>query len=243
MSRDSESSAVGSPLDELASRIESELNLVRRDLEGRLGPIEAALEAYRRAVEEDAAREYASSHSIARPKGTGVTPAVAAENLKNAVSSLPELKRQTEQTDVAPRAGHEKPAEELSKEKPTTAASRQRPLHEALPRIAAACEDQKLVIVGAMKGRKKPLPSPLDTSTEWIDTSDGGAHAIGNLPQRIRQGRVFGVIICDQAVQHKHSEPLVSAARAVKVPVGFAGKGGAAGMARALEAVEEQLPA
>lgn len=241
MSRDPVSSLVDSPLAELLARIESELNLVRRDLEGRVAPIEAALAAYKRAVEEQAVRSYAANHSIARPSGAGVAPDVAARNLQKAVLGLPELHLPELQPTQSRVQNEETETRRVEADPSPARGAQPRSFEEALPFVAAACSAQKMVIVGALKGRKKPLPSPLDASVEWVDTSDGGAHAIGNLPQRIRQGRVFGVIICDQAVQHKHSEPLVSAARAAKVPVGFAGKGGARSLARALEAIEEQL--
>jgi hypothetical protein len=64
-------------------------------------------------------------------------------------------------------------------------------------------------------------------------------HAVGNLPQRIRQGRVSGVVILDRIVSHKHTEPVVAAAREARVPVAFAGQGGKASLARALAQLEE----
>jgi hypothetical protein len=96
--------------------------------------------------------------------------------------------------------------------------------------------------VGGLAGRQKlgALPESLEGRTEWVDT-DGGPHAIGNLPQRIRQGRVAAVVILDRAVQHKHSEPLLAAARTVGIPVGFAGKGGVLSIRRALEQIDKQL--
>src|SRR5690606_8194020 len=115
-------------------------------------------------------------------------------------------------------------------------------LSDVLPRVSAACLSRKLVIVGALAGRKKPLPLPLDDATEWLDTSDSG-RAAQALPARIRQGGLFGLIICDQSVSHQHTEPAVAAARASGLPIGFAGKGGAGAIARALSAIEEQLAA
>jgi hypothetical protein len=106
--------------------------------------------------------------------------------------------------------------------------------------VAAACRTQKLVIVGALSGRKKSLPAPLEGATEWLDTSGATRRTVG-VPQRIKSGAIFALIICDQSVAHQHTEPLLAAARAKGIPVGFAGKGGAGAIARALEAIEEQL--
>src|SRR5690606_39524209 len=58
-------------------------------------------------------------------------------------------------------------------------------------------------------------------------------YAIGNLAQRIRQRRVSALIVLDAAVGHKHSDPLVSAAREVRIPTTYAHKGGVAALARA----------
>jgi hypothetical protein len=44
-------------------------------------------------------------------------------------------------------------------------------------------------------------------------------------------------------MSHKHTEPVLAAARAAGVPVGFAGQGGNAGIARALRSIEDQLSA
>jgi hypothetical protein len=97
------------------------------------------------------------------------------------------------------------------------------------------------VIIGALAGREKSgaLPAEIAADTEWIDTERDGVHAVGNLPQRIRQGRVSGVVILDRIVSHKHTEPVVAAAREARVPVAFAGQGGKASLARALAQLEE----
>ena len=96
------------------------------------------------------------------------------------------------------------------------------------------------MIIGALAGREKAgsLPDELGMEAEWIDTERDGVHAVGNLPQRIRQGRVGGVVILDRIVSHKHTDPVVSAAREARVPVAFAGQGGKASLARALAQIE-----
>ena len=97
------------------------------------------------------------------------------------------------------------------------------------------------MIIGALSGREKSgaLPAEFAAEAEWIDTERDGVHAVGNLPQRIRQGRVIGVVILDRIVSHKHTEPVVAAAREARVPVAFAGQGGKASLARALAQLEE----
>jgi hypothetical protein len=77
--------------------------------------------------------------------------------------------------------------------------------------------------------------------TDWVDTARDGNREATNASRRIKQGGIFGVIICDQAIAHQHAEPAVAAARAAGVPVAYAAKGGNASLARAIEALEEQL--
>lgn len=97
------------------------------------------------------------------------------------------------------------------------------------------------MIIGALSGREKSsaLPEEMTDEVEWIDTERDGAHAVGNLPQRIKQGRVSGVVILDRVVSHKHTEPVVAAARDARVPVAFAGQGGRASLARAIAQLDE----
>lgn len=227
----------GSPLDDLLSKMENDLRLRRRDIDSHLLPIEMALAAYRRALEAQAATEYAAGHHLPRPDLAALSPRVAAFNLIGTVEALREMPRpQAEPHPLTPAEGPSTAAAEAA-----AAPGEPRSIVDALPKIAQACDGRKLVIVGALSGRKRPLPEPLEGATEWVDTSDGGAHALGNLPTRIRQNRVFAVIICDHAISHQHSEPVLAAARAAHVAVGFAGKGGGAALARALKAIEEQL--
>jgi hypothetical protein len=49
------------------------------------------------------------------------------------------------------------------------------------------------------------------------------------------------VIILDKAVQHQHTDPVVSAARNASIPIAFAGKGGQSSLQRALEQIEKAL--
>jgi hypothetical protein len=240
------------PLLQILQRVEQELHAKRRDIEGRLAPIEQALSAYRRALEEESAHEFARNHSLRDPDAIGIAPRTAAIKLMRAVGQLPELASENRVDEHQPSrasGGSPHPAvavpRGVSEASPAPLATQEstqfRSIADALPQIVDACDSKKLIIAGALAGRKRPLPEPLDGATEWIDTEDGGAHAIGNIPTRIRQGRIFGVIICDQAISHKHSEPLMAAARSVGVPIGFAAKGGGAAIGKALKSIEQQL--
>lgn len=113
----------------------------------------------------------------------------------------------------------------------------------SLSALVERCKGRKLVIIGALAGRQKSglFPEVLAERIEWVDTERDGVHAIGNLPQRIRQERVGAVVILDRAVQHKHTEPIVAAARDSGTPVAFAGKGGRASLLRAVEQLDARL--
>ncbi len=242
-----------SPLDDLLAKMQNHLHARRCAIDTHLAPIEFALAAYRRALEAQAASEYAAHHQLPKPDLSALSPRIAAFNLMRTVEALREMPKAAPAVEESPEALEPRvqrsssvpvgPDEELPMD--VRAASEEkavvRSLDSALPKIVDACDNKKLVIVGALAGRKRSLPDPLDRATEWVDTSDGGAHAIGNLPTRIRQGRIFAVIICDQSISHQHSEPVVTAARGARIPVGFAGKGGGGAIGRALKVIEEQL--
>ena len=244
-----------SALQQILAQVEQELHLRRRDLEGALEPTEHALASYRRACEEQAAIEYTTSRGLKQPETAGISPESAARRLLAAVLALPQLKQErarlrqegelhaTLPTSAPPTsapasspAPQQKTEQREAAENPTVL-----PLAAALPKIAAACGAKKLIVVGALAGRKRNLPDPLDDATQWVDTEGGSVQALRDLPARIRQGRIFGLIICDQAIGHHQSQPLVAAARALRVPVGFAGKGGGAAIGRALKSIEQQL--
>lgn len=229
-----------SPLEVLLADLERRVALGRLRVAERVGPLDALVSEYRRALEAEQARALAAQHGLSLPDAP---PRAARDVLARLAKAVDVLRGdggggEPQAVESAKAAAPEK------RDTVTTSGAdgpASRALADVLPKVARAAESQHLVIVGALSGRRRDLPEPLAGSTEWIDTGDGGAHAIGNLASRIKQGRVFGLVICDQAVQHKHSEPLVSAARAAGVPVGFATKGGMAGIARALEAIEGQL--
>jgi hypothetical protein len=212
-----------SAFDDVLESVRAALNAKRSELAERSASIEAALRAYERAVEAEIAEAFAAEHRLKRP-ATVERAADAARKLARAVANLPELTQ-----PVAAHTASEAELEPAPKSKPsadsTTKPARQHP--------------GKLVIIGALAGREKASALPPELDAEWIDTERDGVHAVGNLPQRIRQGRVSGVVILDRVVSHKHTEPVVSAARDAKVPVAFAGQGGKASLLRALQKLED----
>jgi hypothetical protein len=210
-----------SAFDDVLESVRAALNAKRSELSERSASIEAALRAYERAVELEIAEAFASEHQLKRPS-SGERAAEAARKLARAVAKLPELTSH-EPTQLAPEA---EPELQL---KPSVDPA-------SLPKRSRT---GKLVIIGALAGREKSSSLPPELDAEWIDTERDGVHAVGNLPQRIRQGRVSGIVILDRVVSHKHTEPVVSAARDAKVPIAFAGQGGKASLLRALQTIED----
>jgi hypothetical protein len=211
-----------SPFDDVVEAVRAALNAKRSDLSQRVANIEAALRSYEHAVEAEIAESFAVEHQLKQP-AVRERALGAAQSLARAVAALPELAASS-----APSTSQVPP--EPDSEPPSAAAS-------IKPRAARG----KLVIIGAISGREKSsaLPAELAVDAEWIDTERDGVHAVGNLPQRIKQGRVSGVVILDRIVSHKHTEPVVAAAREARVPVAFAGQGGRASLARAIAQLDE----
>ncbi|MEO7037218.1 MAG: hypothetical protein ABI548_24905 [Polyangiaceae bacterium] len=216
----------GSAFEDVIESVRAALNAKRGEAAGRVASIEAALRGYERALELEIAQAFAAEHGLKQP-ARGEHAVDAARKLAKAVAALPEL------ANTAAAASSGAPASK-SAELATDLAPEADP---GKPRHVGG----KLVIIGALSGREKSgsLPPEFDADVEWIDTERDGVHAVGNLPQRIRQGRVAAVVILDRIVSHKHTEPVVAAARDARVPVAFAGQGGKAQMARALAQIAE----
>lgn len=223
-----------SPIDELLESLRAALAARRRDGAARIDRVEAALASYRRAVEQQIAVEFAAEHRLKAPQKVGIGVARAAEELRDAVLALPEV-AQLLHTSVDVEPAPSVPATQKAPKAPPVVA-------EGWPRLRAAFASQKLVVIGMLsRDRSESAPEGFADHIEWIDTERDGVHALGNLPQRIRQGRVCGVIILDRAVKHKHSEPALAAARDAHVPTAFAGQGGRASLERALTQLEGML--
>jgi len=247
------SSDPASPIDDLLESLRAALAARRRDGAARIERVEAALGSYRRAIEGQIATEFAAEHRLKAPIKTGVSVSRAAEELRDAVLQLPEVAQLLAPANGAldstavtnPEASSPMTLKAPPTSRKAAAAPSESPtLAPSWLRLRAVLVSQKLVVIGALsRDRSESAPDGIAEHIEWIDTERDGVHALGNLPQRIRQGRVAGVIILDRAVKHKHSEPAVAAARDAQVPVAFAGQGGRASLERALTQIESMLGA
>lgn len=238
-------------VDELLKKIESDLHLTRRDLKGSLDPLREALDTYERAVEEESLAAYCRDHALRLPTLSGISRATAASRVRNAFRSIADFR-------------DEEAAHKSSEKAPSAVPAASAPFHQVpgspgeisgsieedeisrafrskFSNLTRASAQGKMLVFGAFAGRTKSLPGPLNSVTEWIDTAHEGNRFVVNAVKRMRLGSIFAVIICDQAIQHQHAEPVVAEARARGIPVGYAGKGGNGALARALEAVETAL--
>jgi hypothetical protein len=244
-----DASEPASPIDDLLESLRAALAARRRDGASRIERVEAALGSYRRAVEQQIACDFAAEHRLKAPSKVGISVARAAEELKDALLDLPDLARllvggapefavvPSDPDAAAPMTLKAPPASRAK-----TSNSDSVTLAPSWPRLRSALVSQKLVVIGALaRDRSESAPDGIAEHIEWIDTERDGVHALGNLPQRIRQGRVAGVIILDRAVKHKHSEPALAAARDAHVPTAFAGQGGRASLERALTQLDGML--
>lgn len=235
-----------SPIDELLEGLRAALAARRRDGAAKIERVDAALASYRRAVEQQIATEFAAEHRLKAPAKVGASLGRAAEELRDAVLDLPELAQLLARRDSLLDAPSLEPPAAMSLRAPVSVKSVSKappPVEPSgWPKLRAALVTQRLVVIGALsRDRSDSAPDGIAEHIEWIDTERDGAHALGNLPQRIRQGRVAGVIILDRAVKHKHSEPALAAARDAHVPTAFAGQGGRASLERALTQIETML--
>ena len=244
-----------SPIDDLLESLRAALAARRRDGAARIERVEAALGSYRRAIESQIATEFAAEHRLKAPTKIGVSVARAAADLRDAVLQLPEVAQLLAAPSVLDLSAitDSEMTGPMTQKAPASAKSTVPAMRAApavtvteapsgWPRLRAALASQKLVVIGALsRDRSESAPDGIGEHIEWIDTERDGVHALGNLPQRIRQGRVAGVIILDRAVKHKHSEPAAAAARDAHVPVAFAGQGGRASLERELTQIETIL--
>ncbi len=208
-----------SPLDQVLEAVRAALHAKRARALERVARVERALSEYVLAMEEAVGREFAREHGLAAPKASH-DATLAARALLEAVQTLPEL-------GEAPPSPAVDPQPELAS--PSAVPER---VHES-----------PIVVVGGVPKRERAatLSPGVAERLEWIDTTRQGTVAIGNLTQRIRGGRVAGLVLLEGLVGHRHSEPLVSAAREVGVPFAYAGKGGRAAFERALGQVLKRL--
>ncbi|HEY8946412.1 MAG TPA: hypothetical protein VIM73_19310 [Polyangiaceae bacterium] len=227
-----------SPLDALAETMQSALAARRARVEERLRALEDLVLSYRRAVETDVAREFAVEHGFKQPSEASPSAVRAAESLLAAVRALPQLAARNPELESA--VNEPTPEQEPAASVRPGAAD---PKLTGYPTLAQRLADRKLVVIGGLSRRERSsvFPVAIAERCEWVDTEHDGAHAIGNLPQRVRQGRVAAIVILHRAVQHRHTEAVVAAAREADVPIAFAGQGGKASLLRAVEQLEATL--
>lgn len=231
---------VAGPVEELLEGVRAALHSRQTGRTQQVSDIDAALRAYAAATEHALATAYAKEHQLRVPKPAGVTADKCAQRLLSLVQQLPELSdapRPEAPKAVAP-AG-------TSNRRPVNA--RQATVSGSAPRVSqtllGALGSLPLVVVGG-----KPHPErmagpdgPLGQRLEWVDTQSNGSSAIGNLAQRMRQGRVGALVVLEGLISHKHSDPLVQAARVSGTPHAYGGKGGQAAVRRALQQLEKMF--
>jgi hypothetical protein len=204
------------PLDQIVDQVRAALHGKRAPVLERVQRIERALAEYGAALEEKVARDFAREHALPQPKGARDVVR-AAMLLRDAVLALPEL-----EAESADAASEQVDADPVFEPEPAS--------------VAPASHAPPLVVVGGVPRpeRARALPKSVAERIEWIDTTRQGTVAIGNLTQRLRARRVGGLVLLEGVVGHRHSDPLVSAARDGGVPVAYAGKGGKGALERAL---------
>ena len=174
-----------------------------------------------------------------------------AEEILKVARALPENTERREQAKAAKAAAlAPKPAEKARPQVPSVSAAeaKQNKIEEARTdtgwsALLEALQEKTIVIVGGNVNltRFDPLPEAILDRIEWIDTSTQGVRSIGNLASRIKDGRLAGLILMEGVLGHKHSEPLVAAARDSKMPFSYAGKGGRAKVITALAQLDKLL--
>jgi hypothetical protein len=221
----------------LIESVRAALQARRTALATRTGQIERALAAYTAAVEDELATAYAAEHGLKKPRSDGPSARQAAAALLDIVSRLPELQGADSRSEPAQVAAPPSPAET-----PTPREEPARP-SGSWPELVSACRNAPLVIVGGVSKAERltDLPEGVRATVEWIDTTRQGTHAIGNLERRIRDRRLAALVVLEGVISHRHSDPLISAARQVGLPCAYGGKGGKGTLSRAFNELETSL--
>jgi len=239
-----------SPVDQLLERLRASLNLQRRDALSRVEQIRTATDHYLSAVEADIVRDFANTHGFGQDSKPKATASAAASTLLKLVSALPELAatpkaREEEASAASSRGPSADKSSVAASAAPATAPPLTAPELASPPRraLAALAKQRPLVVVGRLgkKDRLIALEAELPPEVEWLDTNQNGMAAIGNLERRLRERRVGALVLVEGSLGHKHTEPLVSAARQFSIPFAYANKGGKQSLLRAFDEIEASL--
>ena len=225
------------PVDELLEGVRAALHSRQAAGEQRISGLSAALRAYATAKELELAACFAREHQLRAPKQNSITAEKCARRLLSLVEQLPELQAVAvvppdKQTKPPPVTHSANPAARVSASAPVLSQS-----------LLDAMKESPLVVVGGKPhpGRIQGPGGALGQRLEWVDTQSNGNSAIGNLAQRIRHGRVGALIVLEGLISHKHSDPLVQAARVSGTPHAYGGKGGQASVSRAFQQLEKMF--
>lgn len=242
-------------LESLLAPLRASFHAKRRDRVGLADEISRTLSLYLKAVDNTVTRELCKAHGLPTPPSGDSPPALAAELLR-LVRSLPELKGKatiagdpctaSEGDEASPSTPSEattrereaQPRTERRHRKPSQGSEPGQPGSGSWPELSRSVELAPLVIVGGPPHMERLNGVSVASQVEWIDTTRQGTHAIGNLERRIRDHRIGGLIVLEGLVQHRHTDPLISAARAVGLAHCFAGKGGRTALLQALDQLE-----
>jgi hypothetical protein len=239
-------SEVASPIDEFCEQLRSELHAKKLKSQADLDLVRQLLGELEVARQAQLVQSFGEQKGLRVPNSKAPSPTNVAQKLLAAVHAISELQKD-DRSPSKPRPAGEvletlvAPVRELPPALPDERPEERTPW----PKLLKRSQEAPVVVVGG-----SPRPEKLDETlgalaarVEWIETSRHGTHAIGNLAQRIRQRRVSALIVLDAAVGHKHSDPLVSAAREVRIPTTYAHKGGVAALARAFTQLEKMVGA
>lgn len=245
---------MASPIDDFCELLRSELHAKKLKTQADLEVVRHLLTELEVARQAELVAAFCEQKGLRAPVNRGPKPSEVARKLEDAVRCISELQRQdalprpevTPEVPQKPRPKEEAKPRTPDSDVPHPGASNARPEPTPpWPELLKCSGDAPIVVVGGSpRPEKLDLTlGPLASRVEWIETSRHGTHAIGNLAQRIRQRRVSALIVLDAAVGHKHSDPLVSAAREVRIPTTYAHKGGVAALARAFTQLEKMVGA
>jgi len=215
--------------------------------------VTSAANAYARVVEESIAHGMLAS--VGRAKGSAPDVHGAALALVSCVQRIPELASLFASPapvsapppidaiagDSPANAEPETPAQEPVIAAPVA------PVAHALPwpSLALATKRRPVVIVGGT-----PIPATIEwlrgdgLVVEWDEVTKGGSdRVVQSIARRVAHGSLSAIVFVQGFLLHKHSESIRKAATDARLPYGYAGTGGKAGMRAALDKIESEIRA